>query len=80
MIYDRCVDADFGGTDSRDLGIAACNGGPGQKWVFQPNGHIVGNRGQCMAVKDGKTANGTHLVTAECVDGNPAQPWRTWKP
>ncbi|MBZ5622053.1 MAG: RICIN domain-containing protein [Acidobacteriia bacterium] len=72
------MDSDFGGTASRDLGIAACNGGASQKWEFQPNGHIVGSRGQCLAVKDGKAANGT-LVMMDYADGNAAQTWRGWK-
>ena len=77
-IYDRCVDHDAGGTASRELGTAACNGGASQKWEFQPNGHIVGNHGECLAVKDGKAGNGTRLVTVGCEDGNPAQTWRGW--
>jgi hypothetical protein len=73
-----CVQLTGGSTaDGAVLELAACNGGPAQRFVLNSSQDLVHTpTGKCTDVRDNQTANGTRLQLWSC-SGGVNQKWST---
>jgi hypothetical protein len=76
----KCVDIKGGDANSGDLvHLWGCDGGSSEKWEIHPFGMFRSTRsgGQnCMAVKNGSTANETSFVMRRCDENDNSQRFR----
>jgi GH25 family lysozyme M1 (1,4-beta-N-acetylmuramidase) len=80
-INGKCLDVAAGAKASgTPVDLFTCNGTPAQQWHLMPAGAEVTlmnpGSGMCLADPGDTTADGTQLVIATCVTGDPGQSWR----
>lgn len=79
MLYGRamCLDVAWASKENAaKIQVARCNGGPGQKFRFEPAGDLVNiSADKCVTVKHFGTADGTPLLQWQCL-GGADQEWR----